>query len=105
VASSPGEQAIEAALKPLEFAARNDFAHLERVRDLEAAVASAAERGLELSIPRDLTAALRAVREAFAKRPVAESLRGEIERALKRLQPFAEPDYAERALATTPQPR
>ena len=64
MASSPGEQAIEAALKPLEFAARGDFAHLERVRDLELAVASAAERGLALSIPRDLTAALRAVRRS-----------------------------------------
>jgi ATP-dependent DNA helicase RecG len=102
VASSPGEQAVEAVLKPLEFAARDDFAHLERVRDLETAVAAAAERGLELSIPHDLSAALRAVRDAFAKRPAPESLRGEIERALKRLRPFAEPDYGERALATTP---
>jgi ATP-dependent DNA helicase RecG len=102
VASSPGEQAIEAALKPLEFAARDDFAHLERVRDLEVAVAGAAERGLALSIPRDLSATLRAVRDAFAAPLAPEALRGEIERALARLRPFAEPGYAERALATTP---
>ena len=35
---SPFQAAIEALLKPLEFAARDDFAHLERVRVLERSV-------------------------------------------------------------------
>ncbi|HEY5657079.1 MAG TPA: DEAD/DEAH box helicase, partial [Myxococcota bacterium] len=102
MASSPGERAVEAVFRPLEFAARDEFAHLDRVRDLGPAVTAAAERGLALSIPRDLASALRAVRDAFAKPPPPESLRGEIERALKRLRAFAQPDYAERALTASP---
>ena len=61
--ASPFQSAIEAALKPLEFAARDDFAHLGRVQDLEAAVAGAATRALTLAIPRDV----RRVLEKMAK--------------------------------------
>jgi ATP-dependent DNA helicase RecG len=102
VASSPAEQAIDAVLRPLEFAARDDFAHLDRVRDFEAGVLAAAERALELSIPRELATALRAVRDAFEAPLAADARRREIERARTRLEPFADPDYPERALATTP---
>ena len=62
---SPAEVAIEAVARPLEFAARDDFAHADRVRDLEAGVASAAARALELAIPRDAARILREVRDGY----------------------------------------
>ncbi len=42
---------LEAVSKPLEFASRDDFAHLGRVRDLEASVAKACRRLLEGALP------------------------------------------------------
>jgi len=102
VASSPVEHAIEAVLRPLEFAARDDFAHLDRVRDLDPGVVAAAERALELCIPRELAAVLRAVRDAFAAPLTEDGRRREIVRALGRLEPFGNPGYAGCALATTP---
>ena len=102
VAPSPAELAVSAVQRPLEFAARDDFAHLDRVRDLESSVVASADRALELSIPRDLVAALRAVRDAFAAPLEDAQRRRTIERALQRLEPFAAVGYAERALATAP---
>jgi ATP-dependent DNA helicase RecG len=102
VAASPAELAIQAVVRPLAFAAREDFAHLDRVRDLPASVAGAADRALVLAIPRDLAAALRAVRDGFAVPLELPALRRAVERALARLAPFASAGYAERALATSP---
>jgi ATP-dependent DNA helicase RecG len=93
---------VEAVARPLEFAARDDFEHLDRVRDLESTVAGAARRALELAIPRDLAQVLREARDAFAK-PLAEAARRPtIERVLQRLAPFRDPGWAEGVLASSP---
>ena len=102
MALSPGQAAIEAVLRPLEFAARDEFAQLPRVRDLEASVESAARRALDCALPRDLATVLRAVQETFAKPLEGEARRIAIEGALRSLRPFSGTDYAERALAASP---
>jgi ATP-dependent DNA helicase RecG len=100
VAASPGQLAIEGVLRPLQFAARDDFARLARVKDFAASVEEAAASALELALPRELKQALRFVRVAFAGGPEAAELRAAIEAALERLTPFADSAYAERALAS-----
>lgn len=101
MASSPGQQAIEAVLRPLQFAARDGFAQLARVRDLEQSVHRAALAALECALPRELKKAVRGVRDAFS-RPIPDAdRRGEIEKALRELAPFADPSFAELALASS----
>ena len=63
---SPFATAIEVIRKPLVFAAKDDFAGLERLRNLEASVLGAVRQALELAIPRDAREALRAVERSFA---------------------------------------
>jgi ATP-dependent DNA helicase RecG len=99
---SPGQAAVEAVARPLEFAARDGFLHQERVRDLEATVAGAARRALELAIPRELAQVLRDARDAFAKPLAEEARRPTIERILLRLAPFRDPCWAEGVLASSP---
>ena len=99
---SPFQSAIEATLKPLEFAARDDFAHLGRVQELEAAVAGAAARALALAIPRDVRRVLERLAKAFAE-PLAEPQRARvIRRALAALRPLTEPAWCDDALARPP---
>ena len=66
--ASPFQSAIEAVLKPLEFAARDDFAQLPRVRNLESSVSDAARRAGALAIPRDARDGLRRLQRAFEAR-------------------------------------
>ena len=51
---SPFQSAICEVLRPLEFAAQNDYARLSRVRDLPRTVALGLQRISEMSIPPDL---------------------------------------------------
>jgi ATP-dependent DNA helicase RecG len=102
VASSAGLEALAAVLRPLEFAARDDFAHLERVRDLERSVRIAAETAQRAALPRELRKVLGEIAAAFAHPLDAQSRRSATQRALRRLAPFASPEYAERALAASP---
>jgi len=62
---SPFQAAIQAVLKPLEFAARDDFAHLERVRDLERSVLAAARRAAALAVPHDVRDLLQRIEKRF----------------------------------------
>jgi ATP-dependent DNA helicase RecG len=103
VATSPGEAAIEAVARPLHFAARDDFAHVDRVRDLEASVVAAARAALDRSLPRETKTVLRGVRDAFAKPLEGNALRGAIETALASLAPLEAPGYADSALSDGPQ--
>jgi len=98
VGASPFQAAIEAVTRPLEFAARDDFAHLDRVRDLEASVFAAAERALALAIPTDARELLARVAKRFAADRVAAAGPAEIRRALASLRPLAEPGWSEAAL-------
>jgi ATP-dependent DNA helicase RecG len=88
---SPFATAIEAVRKPLALAAR--------VRDLERTVASAAARARILSIPRDAGRALQQVERIFSK-PLSGEARAEgVRRALRVLDPLADPAWAEAALS------
>ncbi len=100
--ASPGLEALEALLRPLRFAARDDFAHAERVLDLERSVHAAAEQALRAALPRALRSALRAVSDSFAQPLEAAARRAATPRALRKLAPFATAEYAEQALAASP---
>ena len=82
VATAPGQAAIEAVARPLEFAARDDFARADRVVDLEKSVVASASAAAEAAIPKPAKDALRAVRDAFAQPLSAAELRPAIEKAL-----------------------
>ena len=103
MAASPCEAAIEAVLRPLRLAARDDFAQLDRIRNLESGVLVAARAALDANLPRELKSALRGVRDAFAKPLAADALRPTVESALAALAPFADPAYPEAALSESPQ--
>jgi ATP-dependent DNA helicase RecG len=96
---SPFAEALSALLRPLEFAARDGFAHLGRVQGLPRAVTDAAERALALAIPRDARDAVASVAKLFAQAPEGEALKSAVERARARLARFAEPGWSEAALA------
>jgi len=74
MAVSPFRSALEALIAPLDFAARDDFAHVERLPDLEQAVRRACERGKALAIPSDLKRELSRIEAAFS-RPLAGKAR------------------------------
>ena len=94
---SPFQLAIEAVLRPLEFAAR-DAAAADRIQDLEATVCAAARRVLALAIPGDARKILEHVAADFAE-PVATAERTPaIESALRSLTPLATPQWSEEAL-------
>jgi ATP-dependent DNA helicase RecG len=97
--ASPARASIEAVVRPLAFAARDDFAHADRVHGLEASVEEAASRAASGAVPPELRKALREVRDAFRSELDAEARRRAVERALARLAPFTEPAWAERALS------
>jgi len=99
---SPFQSALEALLAPLEFAARDDFAALSRVRGLEANVREAAARAGVLAIPPDARERLARVAARFAAELPREALRSEVERGLSELRPLASPAFAEAALARSP---
>ena len=102
MAASPFESALAGVLRPLEFAARDGFAHLDRVHDLPQAVAAAAERALGLAIPRDAREALAETARLFAEPSEGAALEGAVERARARLAAFAAPGWCEAALARSP---
>jgi ATP-dependent DNA helicase RecG len=100
--ASPFAEALSAVLRPLEFAARDGFAHLSRVQGLPKTVIDATERALGLAIPRDAREALGSVARLFASAPEGDALKRAVERALARLAPFAEAGWCEAALARSP---
>ena len=99
---SPFKAAIDALLAPLEFAARGDFAHVDRVRDLAATVGVACARANELAIPKDARDMIAHVGKQFAGVVDTEVIPAKVEAALERLRPLAEADWTEAALARSP---
>ncbi len=99
---SPFAEALAAVLRPLEFAARDGFAHLERVQDLPRAVVAAAERAMALAIPSDARETLAKTRLAFAAPLEGAALVTAVKAALSRLAPLAERAWCEAALARSP---
>ena len=99
---SPSQEALEAVLRPLRFAARDAYAGIDRVVDLETSVAEAAARGAEGAVPKELRKAFRTVRDRFRGSLQGAARQKAVERALASLAPFAEPDFAREALAQPP---
>lgn len=99
MASSPFQSALEAALSPLEFAARDDFANIDKLRDLEKVVVGALERACVLAIPKDVRRDLAAVAKPFAKPLPGDTRRREVERARQRLRTLSEDAFGAAALA------
>jgi ATP-dependent DNA helicase RecG len=97
--ASPFAKALEAVLAPLRFAARDDFAGLERVRDLEPSVARAAQRAAALSVPRDVRQRMERVAARFSTPLEGADRRRAVSAALDALTPLAAPAWAEAALA------
>ncbi len=93
------QTAIEAVLKPLEFAAHDDFAHIDRVADLEATVVDALRRTLVLAIPPDGRDALSKAIESLDRPLVGAERKAVIRRLLASLHPLADGAWSEAALA------
>jgi ATP-dependent DNA helicase RecG len=98
VASSPFALALEACLAPLRFAAADDCARVDRVRDLEATVRAAAVRAQGLAIPRDARARLGRAEALFTEVRAGEARAPAVRAALGTLEPLAEPGWAAGAL-------
>jgi len=102
VAASPFAQALDALLAPLRFAAREDFARADRVRDLEATLRRAAAHARSLAVPRDARQVLARVEALFAA-PLAGAARERALRdALARVEALADPAWAQQALLRPP---
>jgi len=99
VAATPFAEAIEAVRRPLCFAAEDDFARVDRIRNLETSVAGAASRAAALAIPPDARAVFDEVARRFASPLEAEERIAAVREALDLLRPFSDPSWADRALA------
>jgi len=98
--ATPFAAALDAVAAPLEFAAKDEFARADRVRNLEASVTTAADRALALAIPPEARRLLEAVRARFAA-PLAESeaRRRATADSLRDLAPLRDAGYPDRAIA------
>jgi ATP-dependent DNA helicase RecG len=96
---TPFQEAVAAIAKPLEFAARDGFARIARLPELEKNVADAAARGRTLCVPPDVKHRFARIEAAFAKPLDAAGKRAAVERALAELSPLREPGFAEAAIA------
>jgi len=101
VGDSPFQLAVAAVLRPLEFAAQDDFARLGRIRDLESSIADAAQRVCALAIPPDAKNVFARVANSFSSRS-EEDLAERVRDALERVRPLAESAWSEAQLARSP---
>jgi len=100
VGESPFQSAIAAILRPLEFAARDEFAKLDRLRDLEQTVSAAAERAAGLAIPCEAAGELKRIAKMFSA-VVEDDLAARVREAIEALRPLAELAWSERQLANS----
>ena len=99
-ASQPALDAALAALRrPLDFAARDDFAHLDRIQNLEQGVRNAAGALLGLSIPEDLQRYFEGLREDFSKPLEAVECAEKVAEALRALGRLEQPGWRDALLA------
>ena len=100
--TSPFQEALDAVRKPLAFAERDDFAGLDRVRDLATTVADAARRAARLAVPKDARDGFLRLAKRFEQPLEGEDLHREICRTLEGLRKLADPAWSEAALARSP---
>ncbi|MBW2542318.1 MAG: hypothetical protein JRF15_09525, partial [Deltaproteobacteria bacterium] len=94
------QSAIAAVLRPLEFAARDDFGQLERVRDLERTVSAAAQRAASLAVPADARDALKRIAAAFSRTEEVDRV-ARVGEAIGVLRELGKPEWSERQLASS----
>ncbi len=94
------QSAITAVLRPLDFAARDDFAKIDRVRDLDRTVSVAAEHAAELAIPQEAKDALKQIARSFSSAAEGD-LAARVREAREALRPFTESPWSERQLANS----
>jgi len=99
VAATPFAEAIEAVRRPLVFAAEQDFARVDRLRNLESSVAGAARRAADLAIPSDARAIFEKIARRFASPLEGDARIAAVREALELLHPLLDPAWAEQALA------
>ncbi|MBW2233906.1 MAG: ATP-dependent DNA helicase RecG [Deltaproteobacteria bacterium] len=80
---------------PLRFAARDDYAGIDRVVDLERAVARSLTQVQSLAVPRGLRTRLARIAKAFEAPLEGAKRRKTVARALEVLAPMAAPSFAE----------
>jgi len=93
------QEALAAACRPLAFAARDDFAGLERVKDLEPGVARSLRALLERGLPPDLRQELEHWSARFEEDLEGEDRRRRIAAALAWLEPRLAPEWPDELLA------
>jgi ATP-dependent DNA helicase RecG len=103
MAASPFQSVLHALLRPLEFAARDDFAHVGRVRNLGGAVAETARRAAALAVPPDARQLLERLAERFDGPLEGEAAVREVGAALAAVRPLARTEWAAAALARSPE--
>ena len=99
MSATPFQQALEALIKPLEFAARDGFARIGRLPELERNVAGAAARGRTLFVPPEVKQRLARIEALFAHPLPEAQRRAAVERALAELAPLRDASFAEAAIA------
>ncbi len=118
--ASPFQSAMLEVLRPLEFAAQDDYARLSRIRDLPRTVAIGLQRICEMSIPPDLKQSLAGIADDFlALESAADSDSGPdsgpdsnaegsdplvvaLAAARQQLSPMATTEWSEAQLAQSP---
>jgi ATP-dependent DNA helicase RecG len=103
LAASPFHSAIQAVLRPLEFAARAGAAQAERVLDLEDTVAKAARSAAMLAIPKEAREVLGVVAERFAAPLEGEARTDAVSRSLEEMRPLSDPAWAATMLERGPE--
>jgi ATP-dependent DNA helicase RecG len=94
------EVAVDGLVRPLRFAAQDDFAAVDRVRGLEASIVAGCDRLRERAMPADLRAVVDAIAAAFQE-PLERAEREQaVRRSLTALASVVgEPGWAARMLA------
>ena len=112
--ASPLQDALDAVVRPLSFAARDDFAHALRIKGLGTSVASACRHARSLALPPDLSERLEAVLEMVGESDPAgedaavdedtrrEQLAQRVQRALEILAPVSRPGWVDALLLRSP---
>ena len=82
VPGSPFQAALQSVIRPLEFAARDNFAGAGRVRNLESTLVEACRKAGELSIPQEVRECLDAIRRLFLEPLDGDSRAAAVEKGL-----------------------
>jgi ATP-dependent DNA helicase RecG len=90
---------LAALTRPLDFAARDDYAHVDRVRGLDDSVSRACEALRALAIPPDVRDLFAELAEGFRVRCTDEGIPAAVAEALERIAPLRAPGWAESVLA------